>query len=153
MCGRYELDLDDARIARHLGVKRWELGVKPRYNVAPSQTLPIITEEEPEQLTLAEWGLLPRWAKPGTSAKRPINARGETIDTLRTFKQAFQERRCLVPATAFYEWQKTNEGKQPYRIALKDNEPFAFAGLYEAGRAMGRTHCRRTPSSPPVPTR
>jgi len=131
MCGRYEFDLDDVRIARHFGLKRWEAGVMPRSQVAPSQTLPIITEAEPEQLTLAEWGLTPRWSKEGKPAKRLINARAETVHTLRSFRQAFREQRCLVPATAFFEWQTTAQGKQPYRIALKDNQPFVFAGLYD----------------------
>ena len=93
--------------------------------------LPIITEEAPDALTLAEWGLRPFWAKPDQPVKRPINARAETVDTAATFRRAFRERRCLVPATGFFEWQKQGKGKQPYRIRRADGEPFAFAGLYE----------------------
>jgi putative SOS response-associated peptidase YedK len=131
MCGRYELDIEEDALIRRFNLKASGVEVKRRYNVAPSQTLPIITEADPDQLTLAQWGLRPFWARPGQVVKAPINARGETVDQLPTFRTAFHERRCLVPATAFYEWQKLDGStKQPYRIALTDDAPFAFAGLY-----------------------
>src|SRR5215210_2914834 len=123
MCGRYELDIEEDALDRRFNLKASDIEIRRRFNVAPSQKLPIITEAEPEQLTLATWGLRPFWAKPGQVVKEPINARAETVDQLPTFRKAFRERRCLVPATGFYEWQATKEGKQPYRIALTDDAP------------------------------
>ena len=131
MCGRYELDIEEDALLRRFAIKRQGWQFRPRYNVAPSQVLPIITEEEPDALNPASWGLLPFWATPDQPVKRPINAKGETVDQLPTFRKAFQERRCLVPATGFFEWQAAPEGKQPYRIRLASGEPFTFAGLYE----------------------
>jgi putative SOS response-associated peptidase YedK len=131
MCGRYELDIEEDELIRRFAIKRQGWDFRRRSNVAPSQVLPIITEEEPDRLSPAKWGLLPFWAKPDKPVNRPINAKSETVDQLPTFRNAFHERRCLVPATAFFEWQAAADGKQPYRICLASGEPFVFAGLYE----------------------
>ena len=77
------------------------------------------------------WGLIPSWSKDSSIGSRLINARSETVDKKPAFREAFQRRRCLVPADGFYEWRKEAGGKQPYRIGMEDNSVFAFAGLWE----------------------
>jgi putative SOS response-associated peptidase YedK len=86
----------------------------------------------PRHLNLLKWGLLPSWTKEPTKAHRPINARSETVATSGMFKSAFKACRSIVPPDAFYEWQATEKGKQPYAIARQDRQPMAFAGLWEA---------------------
>jgi len=81
------------------------------------------------------WGLVPSFTKDLKAARKPINARAETVDTSGMFKMAVAKRRCLVPASAFYEWQATPDGKMPHAIARRDGEPLAFAGLWEGWRS------------------
>jgi putative SOS response-associated peptidase YedK len=104
--------------------------LKPTYNAAPGQELLSILNAEPDAIALSRWGFLPAWAAGRTGVKPVINARAETIATKAFFSKAFKEQRCLVLADGFYEWQKTKEGKLPYRITLKTEEPFAFAGIW-----------------------
>ena len=111
--------------------------IRPRYNMAPTQDAPIVrVTDQDRELTMLRWGLVPSWSDGPDSRYRMINARAETVATKPAFRSAFKLRRCLVPADGFYEWQKyewqkTDGGKQPYRIALQDGELFAFAGLWE----------------------
>jgi len=130
MCGRYRLtnadeygELNDVRLGG---------GPLPaRYNIAPTQTVFVVLDESPHEFTPVRWGLIPSWAKDKKIASSLINARYETVAEKPAFRTAFKKRRCLVPADGFYEWQKIGAGKQPYNIGLNDNEPFAFAGLWE----------------------
>ena len=85
---------------------------------------------------MARWGLIPFWMKEKPKVPH-INARAETVDKLPMFREAFAKRRCLIPATGFYEWEKRENGKQPYRFTRKDLEPFAFAGIWEFARIGG----------------
>jgi putative SOS response-associated peptidase YedK len=85
---------------------------------------------------MARWGLIPFWMKEKPKVPH-INARAETVDRLPLFREAFAKRRCLIPATGFYEWQQREDGKQPYRFRRKDLEPFAFAGIWEFARLAG----------------
>jgi putative SOS response-associated peptidase YedK len=104
----------------------------PNYNGAPTDSLPIVRlDREGRRLDLLRWGLVPYWAKDKSIGPRCINAMAETVATKPTFREAFQRRRCLVPADFFYEWQKTPTGKQPYAFGLADGTPMAFAGLWE----------------------
>lgn len=106
----------------------------PRYNIAPTQGVPIVRlgEDERRHLTMVHWGLIPGWADDPKIGNRMINARGDTVATKPSFRQAFKKRRCLVVADGFYEWQQTGgPRKQPYYIRLKNDGPFAFAGLWE----------------------
>ncbi|WP_280585123.1 SOS response-associated peptidase [Halorubrum sp. Boch-26] len=133
MCGRYTLfapaeDLE-ARFDADFG------GVEPSYNCAPGQELPVIADEVPDRAARMEWGLTPSWADESFGL---INARGETVREKRSFADAFERRRCLVPADGFYEWVDGGgpdggggSGKTPYRVAFEDDRPFAMAGLYE----------------------
>ncbi len=111
----------------------------PRYNIAPTDPIPIIRVDPRDgarELTMARWGLIPFWMKEKPKVPH-INARAETVHKLPLFREAFAKRRCLVPATGFYEWQQRADGKQPYRFVRKDLEPFAFAGLWEFARLNG----------------
>jgi putative SOS response-associated peptidase YedK len=106
----------------------------PRYNIAPTQEVAALRraegEEEP-RLDLLRWGLVPFWAKEPSIGSRMINARGETVASKPAFRAALRRRRCLILADGFYEWKKTGGAKQPFHIRLREDRPFAFAGLWE----------------------
>jgi putative SOS response-associated peptidase YedK len=131
MCGRYELHTHPAVLALLYGVPFPE-DTKARYNVAPSQELPIVRvdREGKRELAAMRWGLIPHWAKDKSIGYKTINARAETVATAPAFRDSFKWRRCLVPATGFYEWRKVASGKQPYHLGMIDGSPFAFAGLW-----------------------
>jgi len=103
----------------------------PRYNVAPTQFVPVIAGEVKPSLMLARWGLVPPWSKDLSIGSKMINARAETLSNKKSFRDALLNRRCLVPADGFYEWQREGKIKQPYRITLPGKQPFALAGLWE----------------------
>ena len=108
----------------------------PRYNIAPTDEIPIVRidpRDGERELVMARWGLVPGWMKEKPKVPH-INARAETVHEKPLFREAFARRRCLIPATGFYEWQKRADGKQPWRYLCKDLEPFAFAGLWEFTR-------------------
>lgn len=133
MCGRFALYSDPFTLAR-----RFEADappeLSPRYNVAPSQNIPIVRDEgEKRRFALARWGLIPHWAKDIKIGYSTINARAETVASKPAFRNAFRHRRCLIPADGFYEWQVIpgSKIKQPWFIVLVDREPMAFAGLWE----------------------
>ncbi|WP_090384462.1 SOS response-associated peptidase [Natronobacterium texcoconense] len=128
MCGRYTLTLESDDLEERFDATLEE-EFSPRYNAAPGQRLPVITDAEPETVQRLEWGLVPSWADDDTGGI--INARAETINKKPSFREAYEQRRCLVPADGFYEWVETEDGKQPYRVALEDDRPFAMAGLWE----------------------
>jgi len=110
-----------------------------RYNVAPTDPIPIVRidpRDGEREVVMARWGLIPFWMKEKPKVPH-INARAETVHKLPLFREAFAKRRCLIPATGFYEWQKREDGKQPYRFRRKDLEPFAFAGVWEFARLSG----------------
>jgi len=135
MCGRYSIGAEIQALAKQLD-KQVPTDFSPNFNAAPSQVLPILPNHKPSSFTLFQWGIVPFWAK--EEKKRLINARSETILEKATFKKAFQHRRCLVAAGGYYEWMKTKEGKIPYRICLKDEKPFVFAGIWEHNQQSGQ---------------
>lgn len=128
MCGRYSLFASQGELETRFDVSVGS-GFEPRYNATPGQKLPVITDENPGRLCRLEWGLVPRWADDATECH--INARSETVSQKPAFADAYERRRCLVPADGFYEWVPTEEGKRPYRVAFDDDRPFAMAGLWE----------------------
>lgn len=132
MCGRYELSSHPAAIALAFGLPH-PPNVRPRYNIAPTQQVPIVRRNAAgeRELVSVRWGLVPRWAKDPSIGTRMINARAETITAKGAFRNAFARHRCLVPVSGFYEWQTTPGGKQPLHIGLADGRPFGLAGLYE----------------------
>lgn len=139
MCGRY-----DNLIPRDALVQLFRLEIlppsnfPPRYNIAPTQDIPVVRLEENNhhELMMARWGLIPYWMK--EKPKQPhINARAEAVDRTPMFREAFASRRCLIPATGFYEWERREGGKHPFRFVMKDRAPFAFAGMWEAARIGG----------------
>ena len=133
MCGRYELHTQPAALALAFGVP-FPPQMRPRYNIAPMQDVPIIRRSAAGERELVEvrWGLVPRWAKDPAIGNRMINARAETLAEKPSFRTALKKHRCLLPVDGFYEWKQTSSGaKQPFHIGMKDGAPFALAGLFE----------------------
>ena len=135
MCGRFTLRTPAHRLAQAFGVDTLP-NLRPRYNIAPTQDIVAVRRtDDRRDLAMLRWGLIPGWAKDATIGSRLINARAETVAEKPSFRAAFRQRRCLIAADGFYEWQKAGDGpKQPYFIRLKSDEPFAFAGLWERWR-------------------
>ena len=131
MCSRYTAAADPKLLAERFGVAPAP-GLKPRYNVAPSQESAVIIAAPAPRMSLLRWGLLPAWAK-GPQAKPQINARAETLADRPFFRESFRWRRALVPADGWFEWPKRGADKAPRLFRLKGGAPFAFAGLWEAG--------------------
>ncbi len=150
MCGRFTLTDPDQDLAVQFNLPEIP-DMKPRYNIAPTQAVaairiapPAVAAPRPSrddassetaytglELALLHWGLIPFWAKDPKIGARMINARSETAAEKPAFRAAFRRRRCLIAADGFYEWQKVEQGKQPFYIRLRDGRPFAFAGLWE----------------------
>ena len=128
MCGRYTIAKEQEALSGYFGAKFSETH-RPIYNASPGQCLPVILDAEPGRIQSVLWGI--PTAAQGRPRRMLFNARSETVDRLPTFREAFRQRRCLVLADGFYEWQSTEWGKQPYRILLRTDEPFAFAGIWQ----------------------
>ncbi len=136
MCGRFiqisdpekikislpDLEIDDTVLEKS----------KPHYNIAPTQDILTVLNTAPPKLTFTHWGLIPFWAKDKKIGYKMINARAETLATKSSFREPLKKRRCIVFADGFYEWKSENKmTKTPYFIHMKDNEPFAFACLWD----------------------
>ncbi len=132
MCGRFALIVDASVLADVFDVDPPQ-ELQPRFNIAPTQTVPIIRtgNATPRECALVRWGLVPSWAKDEKMGARMINARGETVAEKPSFRSAVKSRRCLIAANGFYEWVRTADGKQPHYIHFSDGRVFAFAGLWE----------------------
>jgi len=133
MCGRFANFISRAELEKLFGV-RIDEEFNPRYNIAPSQSVPAITYLEKNQkkiISSMKWGLVPSWVKDPSIGNRMINVRVETIQEKPSFRSAFRRRRALIPASGFYEWQREDNMKLPYFIAMKEMKPFALAGLWE----------------------
>jgi putative SOS response-associated peptidase YedK len=138
MCGRYRLSR-----RKHLVEEYFESGGEedwtPRFNIAPTQAVPIIRQHPKEpvrELSLVRWGLIPSWAKDASGAAMMINARSETAAIKPAFRDALKSRRCLVPADGFYEWQGTAKTKQPFCFEVNEGSLFAFAGLWDGWKDL-----------------
>jgi putative SOS response-associated peptidase YedK len=131
MCGRYALDGNPVAIGKRFGLQVSLRQITPHFNVAPGMMMPIIKLEKEPVAVLAKWGLIPFWATDPRIGYRMINARAETLAEKPAFRKPFISRRCLVPASGFYEWRVFDKEKVPYFIRLKDAELFTFAGLYD----------------------
>jgi len=134
MCGRFTHRLTWKQINELYGLTGAEpMEFDPRYNMAPSQRAPVIRQREDglREAVMMRWGLIPAWATDASIAYKTINARAETVATAPSYRAAFKTRRCIVPATGFYEWQKTGGPKQPWLIEAIDGAPLSLAGLWE----------------------
>ena len=137
MCGRYNLIpdasawLDAFEILQDL---LNEMADHPRYNIAPWQQVPIVRANaggDGVVLDKARWGFVPHWVSDEKPKIQPINARDDSVATKPYFREAFRHRRCLFPASGFYEWKKVAWGKQPYNITLSDGRLFLMAGIWD----------------------
>jgi putative SOS response-associated peptidase YedK len=140
MCGRFGLfsPLEVLQERFYFELKQ-EVEWKPRYNVAPSQpVLAVVQADGQRRGVFFRWGLVPFWAKDPKIGYKMINARAETIAEKPSYRHLIRRKRCLILADGFYEWKKTEKGKQPYLIRLKDGEPFAFAGLWDRWEKEGQ---------------
>lgn len=134
MCGRYRLSRRKQLIEEYFDTAAWEDDWQPRYNIAPTQLVPVIRQHPKEpvrQLSHVRWGLIPHWAKEPSIATSTINAKSETAATKPAFRDPLKFRRCLIPADGFYEWKRTVKAKQPFCFEIEDGELFAFAGLWD----------------------
>jgi putative SOS response-associated peptidase YedK len=131
MCGRFVITSAPEALRRLFGyIDRPNF--PPRYNVAPTQPVPVvIIENGVRQFRLMRWGLIPAWVKDPRGFALLINARAETVLDKPAFKNAFRRRRCLIPADGYYEWSQSEPRKRPYFIHRRDGQPFGFAGLAE----------------------
>src|SRR5215470_3501218 len=137
MCGRYRLSRRKQIIAEHFDAISDAEDWTPRYNVAPTQPVPVIRQNPTEptrHLSQMRWGLIPSWSKDASGAANMINARSETAATLPAFREPFRFRRCLIPADGFYEWKRSSRGKQPFCFVVNDGELFAFAAVWDRWR-------------------
>lgn len=134
MCGRFTLTVDLAELAQSFP---WltvpDQSVQPRFNIAPTQPVAVVTNQGDRKLDFFTWGLIPSWAEDPKIGSKMINARSETLAEKPSFRNAYKRRRCLIFADGFYEWRKEpgSSSKTPYYIHMKSNEPFGFAGLWE----------------------
>jgi len=134
MCGRYRLSRRKQIIEEYFDSDSWDYDWNPRFNIAPTQPVPVIRQRPKElvrQISLMRWGLIPHWAKEPSIATSTLNAKSETAATKPAFRDPLKFRRCLIPADGFYEWKRTVKAKQPFCFEIKDGELFAFAGLWD----------------------
>ena len=132
MCGRFAFYSPTEAAAALFGVAG-SLDVEPRYNIAPTQYVAAIRNDQQgeRELVMLRWGLVPFWAKDPSIGNRMINARAETVAEKPSYRNAYKHRRCIVLADGFYEWRKQGNTKTPYFISLESGQPFALAGLWE----------------------
>jgi len=134
MCGRFSSSSKPEQIKKEFKVAVEDPAIfKPRYNIAPSQMIPVVLDRTGERIVAQlKWGLVPSWAKDALIGSRMINARAETLMEKPSFREAYKSRRCIIPASGFYEWQRAEKGaKQPFYFYLTNKEVFGFAGLWE----------------------
>ncbi len=136
MCGRSSLTVTEKELEKRFNATFYSEDLErynplPNFNVAPTHMHPVMTNLDQEHLQFFRWGLIPFWAKDIKVGYKMINARKETLLEKNTFKNAVNKKRCIVPFDGFYEWKKTEDGKQPYRIVTTDTDIFSVAGLWE----------------------
>ena len=139
MCGRFSLSVPVSDLVALFGVE-FETIIAPRFNIAPSQPVAAVRSAPvtgKRELAFLHWGLIPSWAKDPALGSKLTNARSETAAEKPSFRAAFKKRRCLIPATGFYEWKREGKVKQPFHIHMQDGTPFALAGLWERWEPPG----------------
>lgn len=134
MCGRYTQFGSVREILTGVDTEAFMFNHGARYNIAPTDEVAVIINDNGYKALTMQWGLIPSWSKDGDIGRAIINARSETLLEKPTFKHAIKRRRCLIPADGFYEWFDDGTGKKPYYIRLKSQEQFCFAGMYDTWR-------------------
>lgn len=130
MCGRFSLS-SIYGLQDRFGYEN-DIDLKERYNIAPSQQVPIVREDEGvRKASFYKWGLIPYWSKDTKIGFKMINARSETVNEKPSYKGPFKTQRCLILSDGFFEWQREGKEKKPYYFTLKDHQPFAFAGIWD----------------------
>ena len=137
MCGRYASFLPAEALARLFGTMNPLPNLEPTWNMAPTRDAPVVRlfRDGERHLDALKWGLVPYFTKDLKKARKPINARSETIAKSGMYREAFAKRRCLVPAQIYYEWRDDPEGKTPFAVARVDGEPVALAGIWETWKS------------------
>lgn len=138
MCGRFVLDEDGKRLMDQFKLRYLPDDLRPRYNIPPGQ--PILTVRDVDRTrssAMLKWGLVPFWSKDPKIGYKLNNARSETAAEKPSFRAAFKSRRCIIPASGFYEWKRDGNVKVPHFIQLRSGEPMGFAGLWETWRPRG----------------
>jgi putative SOS response-associated peptidase YedK len=130
MCGRYSLIGSDD-LGNRFRIFNPSIGFRSHFNIAPGSMNPVIVQHERAEMVMMQWGLIPHWAKDIRTMQHPINARAEGLAEKPMFRGLLNDKRCLIPASGFYEWKKELKHKIPYYLHLKDEPVFAFAGLYD----------------------
>jgi putative SOS response-associated peptidase YedK len=138
MCGRTSLFHPQPEVEERFDAQ-FAFDYEPRYNVAPGSDMAAVPITAPDTLDAFRWGLVPHWADTPDDGPRPINARIETLAEKPAFRDPFRERRCLVPSSGYYEWQGDRGRSRPYRIHPADDEPFAFAGVWDRWESNGES--------------
>jgi putative SOS response-associated peptidase YedK len=138
MCGRFGFTKSKDQVKKRFNLNKLPEQLALRYNISPTQNVPAILNESRDELSMIRWGLLPSWSKDEKPKINCINAKCETIAEKPLFKSLLKTKRCLILADSFYEWKKTEEGKHPYRIMLKSEDIFAFAGLWDVWEREGK---------------
>lgn len=131
MCGRFTLTTEISELQKAFPWAEFPPQMTPRYNIAPSQPVAVIANQNPNRVDFFVWGLIPSWAKDPQIGNRLINARAETLTQKPAFRSAYRYRRCLILADGFFEWRKEGKTKVPFLIRLKSRAPFAMAGLWD----------------------
>jgi putative SOS response-associated peptidase YedK len=132
MCGRVTVQTSAVELAREFALTSVRAGLdRPRYNLAPTQLMPVVINDGQRVLDAYRWGLIPSWAKEAAIGNKLINARCETVSEKPSFRSAFKRRRCLVLVDGWYEWKQTTKPKTPFFFHRKDRKPLALAGLWE----------------------
>ncbi len=145
MCGRFEIHSALEIIAKVFGIDSITFDYSPSYNVAPSQDILLVINDGKRRLIKSRWGFIPSWSKELSAGYKMINARAESVADKPSFRQAFQNQRCLVVADGFYEWKKEGTKKRPFYIRLRSGKPFGFAGLYNISKSPeGEQICTST---------
>jgi putative SOS response-associated peptidase YedK len=145
MCGRVTIQTPALAIAREFALTGIRTALeRPRYNLAPTQLMPVVINDGERMLDAYRWGLIPSWAKEAAIGNKLINARGETVAEKPSFRSALKRRRCLVLVDGWFEWKQSTRPKTPYLFRRKDGRPLAFAGLWEEWTAPDTGEVLRT---------
>jgi putative SOS response-associated peptidase YedK len=141
MCGRFTLHTPESRLREVFNLDQSEsLGLEPRYNIAPSQLVPMIRDTDAgREMVMTKWGLVPHWSRESNTRYSTINARIESVAEKPAYRAPFKHRRCLIPADGFYEWKVIDGRKVPHHIRMRDGGVFALAGLWDHWEGDGES--------------